>query len=127
MNQKVQNDSQSKESSVINVNLDDYLRLFNVHNHLDIESSGSKYNPEDSDHHPIGSSTPLNLRVESSSNSSRSIQSEMNSRTVDSMAKYLSTPEHFPSFNIHMNVSNSDISEDESGHQESKTRSGKIY
>ena len=66
-----------------------------------------------------------NVCAESTSNSSRSTQSEMNSRTVDSMAKYLSTPEYFPSFNIHMNISNSDISEND--HQESKTRSGKIY
>ena len=121
-NSRIQNESQLNESSIIDVNFDDYLKLFEIQEHSDNQSSISKCNPEDSDHQPIGSSTPLNLRVESNSDSSRSIQSE-----VDSMAKYISTPEHFHSFNVQVNIGNSDILEDESDQHYSKTRSGKIY
>ena len=48
------------------------------------------------------------------------------------MSKYLNTPEHFPSFNVHMFTLDSENSEDDSDlkvevDQEIKTRSGKIY
>ena len=119
-NSRIQNESQLSEASIIDVNFDDYLKLFENQDHSDNQSSISKCNPEDSDHQPIGSSTPLNLCVESNSISSRS----MDSRTV---AKYISSPQHFPSFNVQVNISNSDISEDESDQDYSKTRSGKIY
>ena len=50
----------------------------------------------------------------------------------NSMSKYLNTPEHFPSFNVHMFTLDSENSEDDSDlkvevDQKIKTRSGKIY
>ena len=81
----------------------------------------------DNDQLPISSSTPIIPQVNQGSNSSRSEDSHRNS-----MSKYLSSPEHFPSFNVHILTSDSESSQDESElrverQQESKTRSGRIY
>ena len=122
MNLKVQDNDHSSNSSIIAVNVDGYLKLFNVENN----SNGSDV-PVDNDQLPILSSTPIVPHLNQSSNSSRSEDSQRNS-----MSKYLSSPEHFPSFNVNILNSDSGSSQDEcdlkvKGHQESKTRSGRIY
>ena len=110
--------SHSRESSIINVDLDDYLKMYQNHDHSNIPSSFPDSKPEDSDHQPFDSSTPVNVCEENKNDSS---SSDSNSKSVNSLAKYISSPEHYPSFNI-----KTDISDDETDHQYSKTRSGKV-
>ena len=87
-NSGIQDEGQLNESSIINVNFDDFLNLFQNQEHSEDQISF----PEAADQPPIGSSTPLNLNVKSKSESSRSIHSGVDSRSVDSLAKYISTP-----------------------------------
>ena len=122
-NSGIQDEGQLNESSIINVNFDDFLNLFQNQEHSEDQISF----PEAADQPPIGSSTPLNLNVKSKSESSKSIHSGVDSRSVDSLAKYINTPEHFPSFTAEVIIDNSDFSEDESEPHYSQTRSGKIY
>ena len=57
-------DNQATDTSLINVNMDGYLKLFNMYNHSNNDSVVSKYILENADEHPFRSSVPLNLHVE---------------------------------------------------------------
>ena len=113
---KDQDNDHSSISSVIAVNLEDYLVLFNAGN-----TSIRDDLPVTNNQLPISSSTPI--IAERNSNSSRSEDSQRNS-----LSKYLSSPEHFPSFNVNILGSDSESSQDECDLKvQSKTRSGRIY
>ena len=131
---KVQDNDHSSNSSLIAVNLEDYLKIFNAEN-TSIRSDV----PVTNDQLPISSSTPILPDLNQSSKYSRgedSPRNSNNSRSEESqrisLSKYLSSPEHFPSFNVNILSSDSESSQDEcdlkvQGRKESKTRSGRIY
>ena len=116
MDPKVQDNDHSSNSSVIAANLEDYLSVFNAGN-----TSIRDDLPVTNDQLPISSSTPI--IPERNSNNSRSEESQR-----ISLSKYLSSPEHFPSFNVNILSSDSESSQDECELKvQSKTRSGRIY
>ena len=80
-------------------NLEDYLSLFNAGN-----TSIRDDLPVTNNQLPISSSTTI--IAERNSNNSRSEDSQRNS-----LSKYLSSPEHFPSFNVNILGSDSESSQ----------------
>ena len=88
VNKLEENKDDSSSSSIIDVNVEDYLKLFpkipvQIHS-----SSRSSKNPNKEKHSQINSSTPLHV----SNGSPSSKCSDKN--------RFVPTPDHFPSFNI---------------------------
>ena len=108
-----QGDTRSSDPSLINVSVSDYLRVFNMNNH-----SQSSTTSDNSLEKPLRSSTPQAPKVTGQTSGTEDKQdqdqcSNPEEPLQENMSKYISTPDHFPSFNIDMDIS-SELSGDES-------------
>ena len=128
INHTDEGDSRSSDPSLINVSVSDYLRVFNTHNDFKCNSIS-----DNSLEKPVRSSTPQNIQVSKVSrrasgtndNEDQAECSNPHQYLQENMSKYMSTPGHYPSFKIDMDIS-SELSGDESVKNQEKNHLGRL-